>query len=198
MVNSGTFDNTRTDTRESILSVAQTLAQRRGFNGFSYADIAGTVGIRKASIHYYFPSKDDLELALLTRYNQHFAASLASIDSLHVSYVDRFRAYGNLYRSTLEAGGICLCGMMASDILTLPDSLRAPLSVFFTEHTLWLSSLLESGRRSGEFIFGGTSIQRAQTTFASLQGGLVLAHAMRDVELFDNLVNDLLSGVGIR
>ena len=136
MVNFGTG----IDTRESILSVAQSLAQRRGFNGFSYADIAETVGIRKASIHYYFPSKDDLELALLTRYNQHFAASLASIDSSHTSYVDRFRAYGNLYRSTLEVGGICLCGMMASDILALPDSLRAPLSVFFTEHKLWLSS----------------------------------------------------------
>lgn len=186
------------DTRENILKTAQTLAQSRGFNGFSYADVADKVGIRKASIHYYFPSKDDLELALLQRYNAHFSDSLAIIDQSNADCTQRLRAYGSLYRSTLESGGICLCGMMASDIMALPETLRAPLSVFFNEQTTWLSTLLEAGRRNGEFIFAGASEQRAQSALASLQGGLMLAHALRDVKLFDTLMDDLLTGVGHR
>lgn len=48
------------DMREQILTSAQRLVQQRGFNGFSYADIADEVGIRKASLHHYFPTKTDL------------------------------------------------------------------------------------------------------------------------------------------
>jgi len=48
------------DTAERILDIAQDLIQRRGFNAFSYHDIAAPMGIRKASIHYHFPSKADL------------------------------------------------------------------------------------------------------------------------------------------
>ena len=43
---------------------AQHLVQTRGYHAFSYADIAEEVGSRKASIHYYFPSKTDLGKAL--------------------------------------------------------------------------------------------------------------------------------------
>ncbi|MDP2026901.1 TetR/AcrR family transcriptional regulator [Sulfuriferula sp.] len=41
------------------------MVQRRGFNDFSYADIANEVGIRKASLHHHFPTKTDLGLALI-------------------------------------------------------------------------------------------------------------------------------------
>ncbi|MBC7941403.1 MAG: helix-turn-helix transcriptional regulator, partial [Chitinophagaceae bacterium] len=64
------------DTRERILATAQMLAQQRGFNAFSYADIAAAVGVRKASIHHHFASKGDLELALVQRYRQQFAGQM--------------------------------------------------------------------------------------------------------------------------
>lgn len=36
---------------DDILDVAQRLLQTRGYNGFSYMDVAGAVGIRSASLH---------------------------------------------------------------------------------------------------------------------------------------------------
>jgi TetR/AcrR family transcriptional repressor of nem operon len=39
------------DTATRILDVAERLAQARGFNGFSYADIAAELGITKAALH---------------------------------------------------------------------------------------------------------------------------------------------------
>ena len=68
-------------TRERILDSAQALAQARGFNAFSYADIATELGVKKASIHYHFPSKQNLETQLLERYRESFAEQLRSIES---------------------------------------------------------------------------------------------------------------------
>ncbi|HJT14927.1 MAG TPA: helix-turn-helix domain-containing protein, partial [Dongiaceae bacterium] len=56
------------ETRARILDVAQGLIQQRGYNGFSYRDIADEVGIRAPTIHYYFPAKADLAAALVDRY----------------------------------------------------------------------------------------------------------------------------------
>lgn len=50
----------------AILNVAERLAQTRGYNGFSYADIAAQLGVTKASLHYHFPSKAELGRALMS------------------------------------------------------------------------------------------------------------------------------------
>ena len=60
------------DTRSRILDVAERLVQTRGFNGFSYADIAAELQISKASLHYHFPSKAELGEALIGRYAARF------------------------------------------------------------------------------------------------------------------------------
>jgi TetR/AcrR family transcriptional repressor of nem operon len=54
-------------TAERTLDVAERLLQVRGFNGFSYADIAAELGVTKASLHYHFPSKAELGDALIAR-----------------------------------------------------------------------------------------------------------------------------------
>lgn len=186
------------DTRERILNTAQLLAQRRGFNAFSYADIANAVGVRKASIHHHFPSKDDLELALVERYRQQFADQLERIDRAAPAAPARLRAYAGLYRATLVNDAICLCGMMASDIQALPDAVRQPLRAFFEEQVAWLTEVLDSGRRNGDFVFLGPPSRRAQLLLAALQGGLIIAHASHDVLLFDALLDDLLAGIAQR
>ena len=187
------------DTRSRILDTAQRLAQQRGFNAFSYADVATEVGVRKASIHHHFPSKDDLELALVQRYSQGFDQQLVRIDQqCAASAAQRLREYGLLYRATLQAGAVCLCGMMASDIAALPELLRPPLRAFFLHQAQWLAQVLEAGRQSGEFVFFGPPLRRAHALLATLQGGLIVAHATRDIDLFDALLDDVLTSVGHR
>ena len=43
-----------------MLDAAERLVQVRGFNGFSYADIAAELQITEASLHYHFATKADL------------------------------------------------------------------------------------------------------------------------------------------
>ena len=66
-------------TAARILDVAEQLVQVRGFNGFSYADIAAELQITKAALHYHFASKADLGEALISRYASRFAEALAGV-----------------------------------------------------------------------------------------------------------------------
>src|SRR3954470_9665567 len=69
------------DTAERILDSAERLVQSRGFNGFSYADVAAELRVTKASLHYHFPGKAELGEALIARYAARFAEALEQIDA---------------------------------------------------------------------------------------------------------------------
>src|ERR1700678_4839253 len=97
--NSGGQETVSTRTR--ILDVAERLVQVRGFNGFSYADVAAELGITKAALHYHFASKSALGAALIDRYGARLSQNLARISSADRSAVARLRGYAALYRDLL-------------------------------------------------------------------------------------------------
>lgn len=111
----------RTGTADRILDLAEHLVQTRGFNGFSYADIARELGVTKASLHYHFPTKADLGLRLIERYSESFARSLASINAGNDSASTKLATYASIYRRVLNDDRMCLCGMLAADYSTLPQ-----------------------------------------------------------------------------
>src|SRR3978361_152784 len=99
-------------TAERALDVAERLVQVRGFNGFSYADVARELAITKASLHYHFPSKADLGTALIDRYAARFAAALQEIDRELLRPPAKLRAYVDIYGDVLMGGRMCLCGIL--------------------------------------------------------------------------------------
>src|SRR6266513_1642638 len=109
------------DTRQRILDVAERLVQTRGFNGFSYADIAEALEVTKASLHYHFPAKGDLGKRLIERYEQNFLAALKSIDSAGAGARDKLKRYIRIYADVLRDDRMCLCGRLASDYATMPN-----------------------------------------------------------------------------
>ena len=180
-------------TRDHILDSAQALAQTRGFNAYSYADIASELGVRKASIHYHFPSKHDLETELLERYRSGFIAALGTIESSVENNMERLKRYTQLYASTLKKNQICLGGMMASDVGALPDDLAPSLKSFFKEHVDWLANVMSAGKKAGELNFEGPAQAQASVFLAALQGGLLIANGMGDEAVFKSLGDSLLA-----
>jgi TetR/AcrR family transcriptional regulator, transcriptional repressor for nem operon len=175
-------------TRDSILSSAQHLVQQRGYNGFSYADIADEVGIRKASLHHHFPTKTDLGLALIERYAADFEDALQSIDAAKIKADTKLLRYVALYRATLEADRMCLCGMLSTEALTLDAALLPKLRQFFERNTEWLAAILSAGRDDSRFQFSGSATDHARAFQAALQGALMMARASGDAADFDHTI----------
>ena len=98
------------DMRSTLIDVATGQVRRLGYSAFSYADLADAVGIRKPSIHHHFPAKEDLGVAIVAAYTEHFSEQLARIDAKTGDMIERLRAYARLYREGLEARRGCLCG----------------------------------------------------------------------------------------
>src|ERR671936_2806695 len=90
------------DTPARILDIAERLVQSRGFNGFSYADIAAELGITKASLHYHFAGKAELGEALIDRYASRFADALRAISGEEGDAHAKLDAYANLYADVLR------------------------------------------------------------------------------------------------
>ena len=122
-------------TAGKILDIAERLVQTRGYNGFSYADISSELRIRNASVHYHFPSKTDLGRRLVARYRENFMVALAGLEQDSLDARRRLRAYVAIWTRVLrDRDRMCLCGMMAADIATLPKSVRAEIKRFFEEN----------------------------------------------------------------
>ena len=175
-------------TATRILDEAERLTQTRGFNGFSYADIAAVVGTTKAALHYHFPSKADLGNALIARYAERFFAALDAIDASGArgaSASERLRRYIRLYADVLSQDRLCLCGMLAAEYTTLPETMGQALRAFFSRNEGWLAGLLEAGRRAGTLRFDGPPEESARALTATLEGAMLLARAHGDPRHFD-------------
>jgi TetR/AcrR family transcriptional repressor of nem operon len=181
------------DTANRILDVAERLVQVRGFNAFSYADVAKDVGVRKASLHHHFPTKGVLGAALIDRYHRRFFEALAAIEAGDAGR--RLEAYAGLYGAVLRRKRMCLCGMLATDAATLPKAMRERIAAFFDENESWLAGVLESGRRRGELRFDGSATPLAQLIVSSLEGAMLVSRASGSSRHFDHVAKRLLESV---
>lgn len=169
---------------DGILDIAERLVQTRGYNGFSYADIAAQLGVTKASLHYHFATKAALGCALIERYATASAHALAVIDRELADPCARLRAYAELYGAVLRGGRMCLCGMLAAEVSTLPAAMQRRLNAFFDHSEAWLVRVLEAGRSQGRLQFAGAAVARARGLISMLEGAMLVARMYGDAQRF--------------
>jgi TetR/AcrR family transcriptional repressor of nem operon len=177
----------------AILDVAERLAQTRGYNGFSYADIAAELGVTKASLHYHFPSKAELGRALIVRYHGLFGAALDSIDGQTKSPQEKLKCYVGLYDSVLSNERMCLCGMLAAEYATLPGPMQEGLTAFFDANERWLTAVLEDGLRAGTFAFREAAKERARVLLGALEGAMLVARSYGNARRFQTAAASVLA-----
>jgi TetR/AcrR family transcriptional repressor of nem operon len=184
---------TTIETRDFVLNVAQEFVQTRGFNAFSFRDVAERIGIKTASIHYYFPTKAKLCRALIARQREQVRAALAEIDLEEADPWQKLNRYVSVFRTTLEVGNrMCLCGMLAADFATLDPPIVEDLRRSFEDHETWLTQVLETGLVSGALKFSGSARDEARLMVSSLEGAMLIARAFEDVTRFEDSARRLL------
>ena len=182
-------------TADRILDAAEKLVQVRGFNAFSYADVSKAVGIQKASLHHHFATKTDLGVALVERYRRVFLEALAGIESEEDAAVDRLERYIGLYRTVLRKKRMCMCGMLAADVATLPTPMRDSVAVFFAENESWLTRVISAGTSRGELHFAGTPASMAAFIVSSLEGAMLVARGRGEPDHLDDVAALLIANM---
>jgi TetR/AcrR family transcriptional regulator, transcriptional repressor for nem operon len=181
------------NTAQRILDVAERLVQSRGFNGFSYANVAAELGMTKASLHYHFPGKAELGEALIVRYAARFADALERIDAGTGDAPAKLDAYAGLYAEVLRGGRMCLCGILAAEYETLPEPMREAIVGFFDDNVTWLTHVLAQGLSDDTLSFQGSPAEEGQTILSGLEGAMLVARPYGDLGRFQSAATRLLA-----
>ena len=184
-----------TGTRVQILDISERLVQTRGFNSFSYGDVATELGVTRASLHHYFPGKAELGEALIGRYSERFTAELERLDAEQLRPLAKLAGYAALYADVLREDRMCLCGMLAAEYETLPTAMRDAILRFFEHNEAWLRTVMEDGRADRSMGFNGTAEDGAQTLLGGLEGAMLVARPYGDVTRFEAAATRLIAGV---
>ena len=160
------------DTREEILNAAEELLQRRGYSAFSYQHIAVQLGIRNAAIHYHFPAKEDLGIALVRRYRQRFRDWTDQAAMLPDAW-SKLGAFFKTYAGYVAADcKVCPEGALGIDFEVISEGMRHETRLLMRENFEWLVETLEQGRAENSIAFIGNTRHKAVAICAALQGGL--------------------------
>jgi len=173
-------------TAEEILRCARALIVAGGYNGFSYADIAEAVGIRKPSIHHHFPTKLNLVCTLVQQYRAEFAAGIAEIERRSTDPMECIRAYVGFWEGCIDdpSSSFCVCALLAAEIPSLPTQLVLELTGHFKDLAGWLRSVLERGVRQGDIALDGDVFSESETFMATVHGAMLSARAYGDPGIF--------------
>jgi TetR/AcrR family transcriptional repressor of nem operon len=177
---------TAATTAEAILRSARSSIITAGYNGFSYADIAAAVGIRKASVHHHFPTKVDLVRTLVQQYRAEAEAGIAEIERHVNDPLDQIRGYTGYWESCIgePETSYCLCALLATQIPALPDEIAFEVRAYFRALSAWLTSVLERGARLGSITLSRDARSEAELLMAAVHGAMLSARAYGDPQIF--------------
>lgn len=182
------------DTREEILNLACEITQSRSFNWLSFQDLSNQLEIRKASVHYYFPTKQALGVALLKRYRARFAEWSTKVSARESTPAESLDAYFEMYKKMLgRSERVCPGGVFSLEWNTLPDEMKAELKGLLSDQKKWLEGVLRAGRKSGEFHDRGPVEEQAALIGSSVQGALQIARVQGSAASFNACIRQLRS-----
>jgi AcrR family transcriptional regulator len=185
------------DTREQIMDRAGQLLMSRGYNGFSYRDISTHLGVKNAAVHYHFPAKSDLALALIDEYRKILRKQTSEFMAYGGSALPQLEGFFNFTAYQCQKGRcICPVGAFSVDYEDMPEEVKEATAVFMNESIRWLTRVLEVGREQKEFSFSGDAGPKALSILAGLQGARQMAR-IHGIELLDDVIKQIRHDLGI-
>ena len=167
-------------TRSDLLTSAEILLRTKGYAAFSYADLADEIGIKKASIHHHFPTKEGLAIAIVESYLFRFRKQLDAIDAAHAGVIDRLRDFALIFAQSSKNRLLPLCGALAAELLALPESLKQMTREFFDIHLEWLHRNIQLGQVQGELNPDLDFNKVSRLILNTLEGGSLVSWALND------------------
>src|ERR1700761_7085221 len=168
--------------RERIVERAADLFAERGIAATSVDEVLAAAGAGKGQFYHYFRGRDELAAAAvgyrcarvvagLTRALGE-VSSLAGLEQALAGFIDGF-----------EQGGMpgCPIGTLSAEVAGRNEEARLQAAAGFDAWERLLAGALERMREHGGLQAGAEPAELATGLLASLEGGMVLAQARRDM-----------------
>jgi len=177
---------------QAILKITEEMVRRGGYNGFSFREIAKQVGIKSSSVHYHFPTKEDLGAAVAKYYTERFFEALGKAQALLDNNKDPLQSYISAFRQALTKDKrMCLCGLLGAEIDGLPERVVEQTQEFFRLQLAWLEDayrLMDPEKNTNTI-----ARKKASQTLALLEGAIITSNVLDDITLFDSAAELLLT-----
>jgi TetR/AcrR family transcriptional repressor of nem operon len=185
-------------TNQQILHYAGHFLQCRGYNGFSYKDISQKLGIKNASIHHYYPKKEDLVAALLEEKRKNLSGSIAQMVESKKSAREQLQYYFDYALQEFEEGkSICPPGSVIMDFEELPEKVKKQEMLLLDDIRDWLTTILRTGLEQGDFNFSDSVEAHAEDVFVTLMGARLLS-SIKGRKTLVRSISSIKSGLGWR
>ena len=171
---------------QEIIQRTNELLASGGYNGFSYADIAELVDVRKASIHHHFPAKVDLVKATVAQHRQAMRRGLQSLTESIPDPYARLVAYSRYWADCIQESNppICICALLAAELPTIPAEVAEEVTGHFNDLQTWLAQTMTEGATTGVMRLTETPAGEAAMFMASIHGAMLSARATGNASLF--------------
>ena len=178
-------------TKSLIIKTAEQLILSYGYQGFSYNDIATIINIRKSSIHYHFPLKEDLGIAFINKFSRLFALWNKRLGK--ISNKEKLMAFCKMYSELSQDGKrICPIGMVAGEYHTMPARIQENAQLLILQVEEWLEMLINDGISTGEFKSDLDPCETTRLIIFTMSGSLKMARIFKDLNRITYARNNLL------
>ncbi len=160
-------------TRETIVHLGDQLIRDKGFNAFSFYDIAKELKIKNASIHYHFRTKTDLAIAVLKEQSENLHAIMEA--TANRSPEEKLNGFVSIYTRIQSEGRVCIVGSLATDLHSVDTKIAKELKLLANEILIWITEILEDGKQKKVFDFTGSARTKALLIITNMLAALQLS-----------------------
>jgi len=173
-----------TDTKTQILDVALDLIQRQSLSGVSFQELANRIGIKKGSMYYHYPSKEDLAVAVIQRAGDELKSAFES--GRHKTPIERMKYFFTIYLKHIGAGKrICPGAAFIGEWDQLSEDVQSQVARLIKIQAQGVEDILADGLEQGLFNGHGNSAKSlTMWVVSSIQGALLTSRALNDTGVF--------------
>jgi len=181
------------DTRTEIIRLGDSLIREKGYNAFSFADISKQLNIRNASVHYHFPTKTALGLAIVQEHYNRLAQLKTKTENKDP--IEKLNAFLNIYSVAKSENKICIVGSLATDFYTVEPEIQEELKKLADNILKWVIEILKEGKNKSHFRFSTSERTKALMIITNMLAAVQLTRLTNKQdfkEIKESIINDLI------
>ena len=184
-------------TRDRIVAAAAALMYQQGVAGTSTEDLQAAAGVSASQIYHYFDDKHSLTCAVIGHWSDTILGFheplLARLDD-----IDALRSWAEVIVEAARANdfrGGCPLGSLASELADRDDAARDDVVAGYRRWQGAIRDGLFAMKARGALVDGADVDQLAMALLTALQGGLLVAKALRDAEPLRTALNTTIDHI---